>query len=130
MNQNIERLVKAPPIAFGFTNVKRVVAARAGYVRHLRSGELYRWIVELHHGRYVYIRGWFDPSRYEVRTSIFTWSANTAEQAAEIEIRPEILARKGYKETNQNVIIDRDAYQSLLAQIKQGNRDWSGFKED
>lgn len=76
----------------------------------------------------IYMRGWFDPSRYEVRTSLSTWSADTAEAAVQIEIQPDILARKGHRKTKQNVITDQEVYLSLLDQIKSGERDWSGFQ--
>jgi len=128
MKHNLERIVKNEPLDFDFSDIKKVVAAWAGYVRDVREGETYRWIVELQKGRFVYIRGWFDPSRHEERTSLFAWSADTAEEAAQIEIQPAILAKKGYKATEQNVITDQEVYLSLLYQIKSEERDWSGFK--
>jgi len=128
MKHNLERVVKNEPIGFDFSDIKRVIAAWAGTVHGFRVGELYRWIIELHNGQYRYIRGWFDPSRHEERTSLFTWSADTAEAAVQIEIQPDILARKGHRKTKQNVITDQEVYLSLLDQIKSGERDWSGFK--
>ena len=122
MKHNLERVVKNEPLDFNFSNIKWVVAAWAGTVRGFRVGESYRWIVELHGGRFMYIRGWFDPSRHEERTLLFTWSADTAEEAAQIEMQLDIL------QTNPNVIMDQDVYLSLLDQIKSGERDWSGFK--
>lgn len=128
MKHNLERIVKNEPLDFDFSDIKKVAAAWAGYVRDVRVGETYRWIVELQKGRFVYIRGWFDPSRHEERTSLFAWSADTADEAAQIEIQPDNLARKGYKATVQNVITDQEVYLSLLNQIKSEERDWSGFK--
>jgi hypothetical protein len=128
MNHNLARVVKNKPIDFNFTDIKRVVAAWAGYIRGSRQWGIYRWIIELHNGQYRYIRGWYDPSRYEERTSLFTWSAETAEEAAKIEMRSEVLARKGTKKWKPSVVTDREVYQSLLAQIRSGERDWSGFK--
>jgi len=122
MKHNLERVVKNEPIGFDFSDIKRVIAAWAGTVHGFRVGESYRWIVELHTGRCVYIRGWFDPSRHEERTLLFTWSADTAEEAAQIEMQLDIL------QTNPNVIMDQNVYLSLLDQIKSGERDWSGFK--
>jgi len=128
IKHNLERVVKDEPIGFDFSDIKRVIAAWAGTVHGFRVGELYRWIIELHNGQYRYIRGWFDPSRHEERTSLFTWSTDTAEVAVQIEIQPDILARKGHRKTKQNVITDQEVYLSLLDQIKSGERDWSGFK--
>lgn len=54
IKQNRDRWVKDKPIDFNFSDIKRVIAAWAGYVRDVRVGELYRWIVELHNGRYIY----------------------------------------------------------------------------
>ena len=122
MKHNLERIVKNEPLDFDFSDIKKVVAAWAGYVRDVRVGETYRWIVELQKGRFVYIRGWFDPSRYEERTLLWAWSADTAKEAAQIEVRLDIM------QTNPNVIMDQDVYLSLLDQIKSGERDWSGFK--
>ena len=128
MKHNLERVGKNEPIGFDFSDIKRVIAAWAGTVRGFRVGELYRWIIELHNGQYRYIRGWFDPSRHEERTSLFAWSADSAEDATQVEIQPDNLARKGHKQSKGNVIMDQDVYQSLLDQIKSGERDWSGFK--
>ena len=128
MKHNLERVVKNEPIGFDFSDIKRVIAAWAGTVHGFRVGELYRWIIELHNGQYRYIRGWFDPSRHEERTSFFTWSADSAEEAAQIDIQPDILAKKGHKNFKPSVVTDHDVYQTLLDQIKSGERDWSGFK--
>lgn len=128
MKHNLERVVKNEPLDFDFSDIKKVVAAWAGYVRDVRVGETYRWIIELHNGQYRYIRGWFDPSRHEERTSLFTWSADSAEEAAQIDIQPDILAKKGHKNFRPSVVTDHDVYLSLLDQIKSGERDWSGFK--
>ncbi len=122
MKHNLERVVKNEPLDFDFLDIKKVIAAWAGYVRDVRVGEEYRWILELQKGRFVYVRGWFDPSRHEERTLLFTWSADTAEEAAQMEVRLDIM------QTNPNVIMDQDVYLSLLDQIKSGERDWSGFK--
>jgi len=122
MKHNLERVVKNEPLDFDFSDIKKVIAAWAGYVRDVRVGEEYRWILELQKGRFVYVRGWFDPSGHEQRTLLFTWSADTAEEAAQMEVRLDIM------QTNPNVIMDQDVYLSLLDQIKSGERDWSGFK--
>jgi hypothetical protein len=128
MKHNLERLVKNELLDFDFADIKRVVAAWAGYVHEVRVGELYRWIIELHNGQYRYIRGWYDPSRYKQRTSLFSWSAETVEEAALFEIQSEVLARKGHKKSKANVVMDQDVYQSFLAQIRNGDRDLSGFR--
>ena len=86
--------------------------------------------MEIRDGRYIYLRGWFDPSRHEVRTSLFTWLADTAEEAALIEIQPDKLRRKGFKKKDQDVITDQDVYNALFDQIESGERDWAGFKWD
>ena len=111
-----------------FSHIKQVAAAWAGYIQGVREWTIYRWIVELQDGKYLYLRGWFDPSGYEMRTSLFVWSANTAEEAALIEIQPEILRRRGFRKSKGDVITDQEVHQSLLDQIRSGERDWAGFK--
>ena len=111
-----------------FSQIKRVAAAWAGYIQGIREWTIYRWILELQNGTYLYLRGWFDPSGYEMRTSLFVWSANTAEEAAQIEIQPEILRRSGFRKSKGGVITDQEVHQSLLDQIRSGERDWAGFK--
>ena len=103
----------------GFSQIKRVVAAWAGYIRDVRKLDCYRWIVELQNGRFMYLFGFFDPSGFETRTYLFVRSADTPEKAAQFEIRPKSLKRMKK---------DQDVYIALLDQIKSGERDWAGFK--
>ena len=102
-----------------FSQIKKVAAAWAGYIKDIRGPDNYRWIVELQNGRFMYLKGFFDPSGYESRTSLFVRLADTAEKAALFEIRPKTLQRKKK---------DQDVYNALLNQIKSGERDWAGFK--
>ena len=76
-----------------FSQIKRVVAAWAGYVKGVRGPDNYRWVVELQNGRYMYFFGFFDPSGFETRTYLFVRSADTAEKAAQFEIRPKSLQK-------------------------------------
>jgi hypothetical protein len=128
INQNIKKLGMGKPIGFFTSDIRRVVAAWAGYIRNVRRGNLYRWIVELKDGRYIYMRGWFDPSRHEERTLLFTCSADTAEEATEIEMRRDKLVTKGCKKKDLDVIMDQEVCDSLLDQIRSGEREWSGFR--
>ena len=103
-----------------FSQIKRVVAAWAGYVKDVRGPEdNYRWIVELQNGKFMYINGFFDPSGFFSHTLLFIRSADTPEKAARFEIRPKILQRMNK---------DQDVYNALRDQIKSGERDWAGFK--
>jgi len=103
-----------------FSQIKRVVAAKAGYVKDVRGPEdNYRWIVELQNGKFMYIKGFFDPSGFFSHTLLFIRSADTAEKAARFEIRPKTLQRMNK---------DQDVYNALIDQIKSGERDWAGFK--
>jgi len=102
-----------------FSHIKRVAAAWAGYIKGIRGPEGYRWIVELMNGRYLYIRGFFDPSGFEARTALWIKAVDSAEKAAQFEIRPKSL---------QRMKKDQEVYNSLLDQIKSGERDWAGFK--
>ena len=61
---------------------------------------------------------------------LFTWSADTAEEAAKIEIQPEILKRKERREKGHDKLMDQEVYEALLDQIESGERDWAGFKWD
>jgi len=76
-----------------FSQIKRVAAAWAGYIKDIRGPEAYRWIVELKNGRYMYLRGFFDPSGFESRTGLWIRVADTAEKAALFEIRLKTLQR-------------------------------------
>lgn len=111
-----------------FSQIKRVVAAWAGYIQGLRKWTVYRWVIELQDGQFNYLRGWFDPSGFEMRTTLFSWRADTAEEAARLEIQPEVIRRKGFKKTKCEVITNKEVYEALLDQIKSGERDWAGFK--
>jgi hypothetical protein len=102
-----------------FSQIKKVAAAWAGYIKDVRGPEGYRWIVELMNGRYLYIRGFFDPSGFEVRTALWIRAAGSAEKAAQFEIR---------MKTVEKMIKDQEVYNALLDQIKSGERDWVGFE--
>lgn len=103
-----------------FSQIKRVVAAWAGYVKDVRGPEdNYRWIVELQNGRFMYIKVFFDPSGFFSHTLLFIRSADTAEKAALFEIRLKTLQRMNN---------DQDIYDVLINQIQSGERDWAGFK--
>jgi len=103
-----------------FSQIKRVVAAWAGYVKDVRGPEdNYRWIVELQNGKFMYIKGFFYFSGFFSHTLLFIRSADTAEKAARFEIRPKTLQRMNK---------DQDVYNALIDQIKSGERDWAGFK--
>ncbi len=103
-----------------FSHTKMVVAAWAGYVKDVRGPEdNYRWIVELQNGRFMYLKGFFDPSGFYSHTRLFMRLADTPEKAALFEIRPKTLQRMNK---------DQDVYAALLDQIKSGERDWAGFK--
>ena len=127
---NIRGGSKIKPIGFEYSDIKQVVAAWAGYIKDLRKWTIYRWIIELQDGQFIYLRGWFDPGRDDPRTMLFTWSADTAEEAAKIEIQPEILKRKERREKGHDKLMDQEVYEALLDQIKSGERDWAGFKWD
>jgi len=115
----LEHCVIHSPKGPEFSHIKRVVAAWAGYIRDVRKQEVYRWIVELQNGRFMYIRGFFDPSGFELRTNLSARLADTPEKAARFEIRPKTLQRMNK---------DQDVYNALIDQIKSGERDWAGFK--
>jgi len=102
-----------------FSQIKGVAAAWAGYVKDVRGLDNYRWIVELKTGRYMYIRGFFDPSGFELRTGLWIRIADTPEKAARFEIRMKTLLRMNK---------DQEVCNALLDQIKSGERDWAGFK--
>lgn len=102
-----------------FSHIKRVTAAWAGYVKELREPDLYRWIVELTNGHYLYLCGFFDPSGFEMRTYLLIRAAGSAEKAALFEIRMKTLKK---------IERDQEVYNSLLDQIRSGERDWAGFK--
>jgi len=132
ITHNIQRISKIKPIGFKFSDIERVTAAWAGYIQGQRKWTIYRWIIELQDGQFIYLRGWFDPARGrgEPRTNLFTWSADTAEEAAQIEIQSEKLSRKRRSEKGHDKLIDQEVYEALLDQIKSGERDWAGFKWD
>jgi len=129
---NIQGGSKIKPIGFEYSDIKRVVAAWAGYIKDLRKWTIYRWIIELQDGQYIYLRGWFDPARSmgEPRTMLKAWSADSAEEAAQIEIRPEELRRNEHIKKGQDHLMDQVVYEALLDQIVKGERDWAGFKWD
>jgi len=103
-----------------FSQIKKVAAAWAGYVKDVRGPEdNYRWIVELQNDRFMYIKAFFDPSGFYSNIKLFIRLAGTAEKAALFEIQPKTLARMNK---------DQVVYNALLDQIKSGERDWAGFK--
>jgi len=103
-----------------FSQIKKVAAAWAGYVKDVRGPEdNYRWIVELQNDRFMYIMAFFDPSGFYSNIKLFIRLAGTAEKAARFEIRPKTLQRMNK---------DHVVYAALLDQIKSGERDWAGFK--
>lgn len=130
ITHNIQRISKIKPIGFKFSDIALVTAAWAGYIQGQRKWTIYRWIIELQDGKYKYLRGWFDPARGmgEPRTNLFSWSAATAEEAAQIEIRPDKLRRKEHREKGHDKLMDQEVCEALLDQIKSGERDWAGFK--
>ncbi len=127
---NIRGGSKIKPIGFQFSDIEQVTAAWAGYIQGQRKWTIYRWIIELQDGKYKYLRGWFDPARSmgEPRTILFAWSADTAEEAVQVEIRPEELRRMEHIKKGQDHLMDQEVYEALLDQIKSGERDWAGFK--
>jgi hypothetical protein len=115
--QNFTMVISKPK----FSQIKRVAAAWAGYIKEVRRPDNYRWIVELQNGRFMYIKAFFDASGFYSNIRLFIRSANTPEKAALFEIRPKTLVRMNK---------DQDVYRSLFDQIKSGKRDWAGFKWD
>jgi hypothetical protein len=105
-----------------FFQIKRVVAAWAGYVKDVRGPDNYRWVVELQNGRFMYLYGFFDPSGFELRTYLFSRVAGSAEEAARFEINPMTL--RSIKRNSK----DQEVYEALLDQIQSDERDWAGFK--
>jgi len=132
ITHNLQRISKIKPIGFKFSNIKRVSAAWAGYIQGQRKWTIYRWIIELQNGQFIYLRAWFDParSRGEPRTTLKAWIADNAEEAAQIEIRPEVLRRNEHLKKGQHHLMDQVVYEALLNQIETGERDWAGFKWD
>jgi len=101
-----------------FSQIKRVAAAWAGYIKDVRGPEdNYRWIVELQNDRFMYIKAFFDPSGFYSNIKLFIRLAGTVEKAARFEIRPKTLVRMNK---------DQVVYNALLDQIKSGERDWAG----
>lgn len=129
---NISGGSKMKPVRFDFADIENIVAAWAGYIQGQRKWTLYRWIIELQDGQFIYLRGWFDPGRSmgEPRTILYAWAADTAEEASQIEIRPEELRRNEHLKKGQDHLVDQEVYEALLDQIKSGERDWAGFKWD
>ena len=129
---NIQGGSNNKPIGFKFSDLERVTAAWAGYIQGQRKWTIYRWIIELQNGQFIYLRAWFDPARSygEPRTMVKAWTADTAEEAAQIEIRPEVLRRNEPIKKEQHHLMDQVVYEALLNQIETGERDWAGFKGD
>lgn len=116
----LESFLRETPQDFSYRQIKKVVAA--SLYETYRHGTDLRWILELNDGRFVYLRGWYDPTGLELRSMLESWITNTAEEAAKYEMEPWLLlGDRGFYAVNE------DMHEDLVAQMQGGRRRWEGF---